>query len=48
MPRKKSVFEGGSTVELDNVARFMGDRSRPCRKGDGRYDKDSNHEPDLF
>jgi hypothetical protein len=46
--RRRSIFEGGSTVELDNIGRLMGDRSKPYRKKNGQYDKDSNHEPEFF
>ena len=48
MARKKSVFEGGSNVYLDNVGRFVGDRNKRYRKDNGQYDSDSNHEPDFL
>jgi hypothetical protein len=48
MPRRKNILEGGSTVELGNVERFIGNRSKRYRKDNGQYDSDSNHEPDIF
>lgn len=48
MPRRKSIIEGGSNVHLDNLERGLGNRNKRYRQPNGKYDKDSNHEIDLF
>ncbi len=51
MPKKKKEkdpFEFRPNVQLNNIARFCGDRSKPYRKSNGKFDKDSNHEPDWL
>ena len=44
MGKRKSIFDGGSNVTLDNLDRGLGNRNKRYRNSDGTYAKDSDYE----